>query len=172
MLMTHNPITMKVKKEIKEKDSDHSSILQRIGEVLSAFFGFLGQLLLYLFRFIKNILILIEKSFKVIAIFIITLFASILFLTTSMFLVAKTFDLEKSPAFEVLRDRIGLMYAMHVEQGIRDIEHENEWQFDEGLENMNEELRRNLDIEFRTLLDSMGSEMETEVGEESEGTSE
>ena len=149
---------MKIKKEIKER-REGPRFFTRVGQAIRSIFGFLGEIMLYLFRFIKSIFVLIEKTLKIVAIFIITLSTSALFFVLAFFLIATTFGLKESPAFQVLRDRIGLSMAMHVEQEIREIEDdEEEWRFNDGLENMNEELREQLDKDFEELKRSMGVE--------------
>lgn len=92
------------------------------------------------YRIFRTFFVLIERSVKTVAVFILTISASILFLVASFYLFASSFNLKDSPAFQTLRDRIGILYASHIEDEIQEAERrmdkEKEWE----LKNLREDI--------------------------------
>lgn len=98
--------------------------------------GFWGGL----YRIFRAFFVFIERLVKTVAIFVITISASILFLVGSFYLFASSFNLKDSPAFQTLRDRIGILYASHIEDEIQEAERRMDKQKERELKNLQEDL--------------------------------
>ena len=98
--------------------------------------GFWGGL----YRIFRAFFVFIERSVKTVAIFAITISASILFLVGSFYLFASSFSLKDSPAFQTLRDRIGALYASHIEDEIEEAERRMDKKKEWELKNLQENL--------------------------------
>lgn len=113
--------------EGKKLDINHS-IRHRV--------GFWGGL----YRIFRAFFVFIERSVKTVAIFVITISASILFLVGSFYLFASSFSLKDSPAFQTLRDRIGILYASHIEDEIQEAEKRMDKKKERELKNLQEDI--------------------------------
>jgi magnesium-transporting ATPase (P-type) len=108
----------------KRKSNPAGKIIGAIGKSIKWFFIAIWKILVQIFTWIKYILICIERSAKTIALFIVSIAFLILALTTSFYLFSSAFGLKESPAFQELRDRVANIYAVSLEDDLKEIEEE------------------------------------------------
>ena len=107
----------KIPKRIKEDNP--TGVFRTIGKGIWAIFVQIGLIL-------TAILVVLEKALKIVAIFIIAISASVLFLTSSLYLFSSTFGLKEAPAFQQLRDEIAEDFAEAVKDDVENVEIEIE----------------------------------------------
>ncbi len=122
-------IVEKMAKDQEKRFYINHSVQKRVG-----FFG-------GIYYFFRSLFILAERIIKIIAIFALSLSASILFLVASFYLFSATFGLKDSPAFQVLRDHIGTLYAAQIEEEISDAQKDKDWKWERELEEMKKDIK-------------------------------
>lgn len=116
--------------------------------------------------FFSGLFIFIERSLKLIAIFALSITGSIFLLTASFYLFTSSFGLKDSPAFQVLRDRIGIVSAAQIEEEILEAERDKDLEWKEELEEIKEDIED--EDEIREIESEEGISEKIEDAEEQE----
>jgi len=146
---------MKVKTEIKEEKNQEEAE-EKIAEPIRKENGYEktvatameGEKRLHINHSVKNrmgffsgLLIFIERFLKLVAIFALSITGSIFLLTASFYLFTSSFGLKDSPAFQALRDRIGIFSAVQIEEEIQEAENDKDLEWKEELEEIKEDIK-------------------------------
>jgi hypothetical protein len=96
--------------------------LKTFSRSIKHFFRAVWAVILVIANLIKSFFVAIEKTLKMIAIFIIAISASVLFLTTSLYLLSAAFGIKESPAFKEVRDRATQIYSLSAQNELDETE--------------------------------------------------